>query len=438
MRKTKIAVWIILTPITAIVLLLGYQLLVNAIDIEPPDTADLEIDEVDVPDEQNAFVYFMEAADQLYWPTNGMSHIEIAEDADLLAAVAQSNRVAFVLVDQGNACDHFQPPAVTSIAYTFPHLQPLLKLGRTLRLKCLHEIETGQIGAASSTALALTRFGWLVQDGSRTVIDYLVGVAIQGMGVASAETLMREQSLTTESLFALSRALASYKPSRQGLQRAFKGEYHFAVMATDEILSGQAGVEDIFLMDRYRGVSFLQRRLLQRNRTLALYAGFFRQMIAQAGKPYKDIERMDASGTVTSPSHLIGLFMGSNPIGRILYQLLVPGLDGVHKRRCHLETQVSCTRVLGACLAYAQETGRWPDTLAQLVPAYLDAIPRDPWDGEPLRYDPDKAIIYAVGIDLLDSGGSTEITDPAYKSATQPVRDHAQDIVFELDSPDAQ
>jgi hypothetical protein len=49
-----------------------------------------------------------------------------------------------------------------------------------------------------------------------------------------------------------------------------------------------------------------------------------------------------------------------------------------------------------------------PATLQELVPAYLDAVPADPFDGRPIRYNrlPKGYLIYSVGEDGVDNGGA--------------------------------
>jgi hypothetical protein len=51
--------------------------------------------------------------------------------------------------------------------------------------------------------------------------------------------------------------------------------------------------------------------------------------------------------------------------------------------------------------------GDWPRALADLVPAYLPAVPLDPFDGQPLRYrrTDGGAVVYSVGEDGRDDGG---------------------------------
>jgi hypothetical protein len=59
------------------------------------------------------------------------------------------------------------------------------------------------------------------------------------------------------------------------------------------------------------------------------------------------------------------------------------------------------------------ERGRWPESLEELVPAYLRAVPLDPFDGRPLRFRrlADGVVVYSVGPDGTDDGGEV-LNDP--------------------------
>jgi hypothetical protein len=54
-----------------------------------------------------------------------------------------------------------------------------------------------------------------------------------------------------------------------------------------------------------------------------------------------------------------------------------------------------------------QEHGRYPERLSDLVPQYLPAVPKDPFDGKPLRYRLDRNgfRVWSIGKDLKDNGG---------------------------------
>jgi hypothetical protein len=58
---------------------------------------------------------------------------------------------------------------------------------------------------------------------------------------------------------------------------------------------------------------------------------------------------------------------------------------------------------------FQKNTGRWPDTLNELAPAYFDAVPKDPYDGHPLRYkkgNDETFRLYSVGEDGVDGEGT--------------------------------
>jgi hypothetical protein len=64
--------------------------------------------------------------------------------------------------------------------------------------------------------------------------------------------------------------------------------------------------------------------------------------------------------------------------------------------------------LLLACRAYEEATGHLPETLEELVPDYLPAIPRDPFDGQPFRYSAERRLVYSVGENLADDGGTND------------------------------
>jgi hypothetical protein len=65
-------------------------------------------------------------------------------------------------------------------------------------------------------------------------------------------------------------------------------------------------------------------------------------------------------------------------------------------------------RLVAACRIYELRHGRLPETLDTLVPELLETVPRDPYDGKPFPYVRDQALVYSIGGDLKDSGGTVE------------------------------
>ena len=69
----------------------------------------------------------------------------------------------------------------------------------------------------------------------------------------------------------------------------------------------------------------------------------------------------------------------------------------------HLRT----AQVALALQRYRLAAGALPDKMADLVPAYLETVPRDPFDGNDLRYKKLNTgfVVYSIGEDLSDDGG---------------------------------
>lgn len=71
--------------------------------------------------------------------------------------------------------------------------------------------------------------------------------------------------------------------------------------------------------------------------------------------------------------------------------------------------RLNATLVVIAAELYKRRTGAYPDTLNQLVPAFLPAIPLDRFDGQPLRYArtaDGRFKLWSVGSDLDDDSGA--------------------------------
>lgn len=86
--------------------------------------------------------------------------------------------------------------------------------------------------------------------------------------------------------------------------------------------------------------------------------------------------------------------------------LLYPATRAVLEKVDIAKAHSNATQLSFALHAYYLENGELPTQLNDLVPDYLPKIPSDPFDGEPMRYSKDKGILYSVGNDFVDQGGS--------------------------------
>ncbi|MCC5850771.1 MAG: hypothetical protein JJU29_22000 [Verrucomicrobia bacterium] len=120
-----------------------------------------------------------------------------------------------------------------------------------------------------------------------------------------------------------------------------------------------------------------------------------------------------------------------NITGKKTIMALLPGLDGFVNQAFRQQAENRATILVTALQLHLREQGELPQSLQDLVPAYLAEIPEDPYDGQPFRYDRDKAIVYAIGENLVDNGGSTKMRG----SPRTPSRSGAEDFVFGILAP---
>jgi hypothetical protein len=96
------------------------------------------------------------------------------------------------------------------------------------------------------------------------------------------------------------------------------------------------------------------------------------------------------------------------PKEAIMTRLLVPPLDKVGDAGRRKQAYVRSLTAALAAERYRRAQGHWPATLDALVPDLLPEVPRDPYDGNPLRYRrlADGVVIYSISRDHIDDGGT--------------------------------
>lgn len=91
----------------------------------------------------------------------------------------------------------------------------------------------------------------------------------------------------------------------------------------------------------------------------------------------------------------------------LLTSLMEPTMTNLFEVLGREEAQDECARAAVAMTRYRLDHGKLPSRLYELVPKYLEAIPADPFNGQPVRLvvKKDQWIIYSVGPDGVDDAG---------------------------------
>lgn len=431
MKRTVI---ILLVLIALLVLVMVGALLFAGRDIAPPNTSDLVPDRPEVADVDNAFTYFTEAIAAADWPEADELLYEILDDkksdpayvADLLSR----NRETLELIERGLACHICQCPEVRTIAESSDYLQYWRRLSNLLVLRVRHDREAGRWADATIRCCQLLRMGNLVHKDAVSTLHSFVGIAMFGQGFALAHDLAASADMPKDELDQLSETLTQLGPLDRGLAQAAKGEYQIMANESDNLwqdsqLGGAAGAGN-------HPSSLRPYYLLQPNKTRQMLANCQRNLIKNAAIPATERMLIDVEALTGYKDNRAAFVLAPNPIGRMLVALLVPSRDTFLAAHTRVQSELAAIRLVVACRRYEIDHGELPPALDALVSDYLDAVPSDPFDGKPFRYDRERAVVYSIGADLIDGGGSQRPLSDTLNLDGTPYRWAAEDAVFPI------
>jgi hypothetical protein len=229
----------------------------------------------------------------------------------------------------------------------------------------------------------------------------------------------------------LSTALAELKPLDYGLANAIRIEYSMAFSAIDEI-SNSINIGNINTLTGGSTPKLLQRRRMpkyffQPNKTKAVFAKTYSRIILSTSQVYADVDLSGIEDFGRERNKFL-FFIKPNAVGKIIYNIMVPAFSEMLEKKCRTESMITAARLVTKLRIYEIKNGALPGNLNLLVPEYFKEVPIDIYDGKPFRYDSTNAIVYSVGRDLKDSGGSTNLV----KSSNYRRRGNREDRVFSI------
>jgi len=110
-------------------------------------------------------------------------------------------------------------------------------------------------------------------------------------------------------------------------------------------------------------------------------------------------------------------YAATNPANRNIGAvglLLLVNAEKAHQAARRSQALSRCMVTTLAVERYRRANGRWPDTLGDLCPMYLAAMPDDPYGKGPVRYRrvDDGVVIYSLGVSGIDHDGRVDHKKP--------------------------
>lgn len=408
-------------------------------DSAPPDVSDFRVERVTVPEEQNAFVVYKQAyaASTLEEENDAeilKENVPEIQDEEAVETLLERNQEMMRLLTVGNQKERCQFPEVNSFKDLIPEATGFLQIAKFLHLKVRFELAQGEIDQATETLLTLLKFGDPILEAPESLIQYLVGVAIFAHAYEAGEAVVKNPDCSTETLSRIGRTLSDTGDFTPGLIRAIKMEFKvvsnqlqdFSEMTIDELsqLSGSSAPS-------FLGKVSVPDYLFQPHRTREIFATEYRKLIRSAPQVYVESEVTDVEWLYGKDQ--IKRRLGNNAIGLIFVNIMLPSMDRLLVTKYKSECRRVVLQLQVGLRQFQIEKGSFPQTLEALVPGYLPVIPTDPFDGQPLRYDPERKLIYSVGENGTDEGGSDILLKGGDKDPVSKKRWNAEDVVYTIE-----
>jgi hypothetical protein len=200
-------------------------------------------------------------------------------------------------------------------------------------------------------------------------------------------------------------------------------EYAFAVGAERGACNG---IHDVVINDPHRLNIFSGENAESTKRFIGLYpVGWFYQSKARTNRFFDEsLARVDVQAhrlyaERPVPSDATSSAPLTEKLRFMLFFLFTPALRELEKKFVQLASITAEARLACALERSRLAHGHYPEKLAELAPEFIPSVPAEVVNGEPYRYrrtDDDNFVLYSVGTDLRDDGGTI---DPKLSASKQ-------------------
>jgi len=241
------------------------------------------------------------------------------------------------------------------------------------------------------TSLSLAR-----SVGTPLIFHRLIHIAVRALTYNNLERILNRIQLTEEQLMKLSSWIEEVG-NDEGYKRALIGENCIGLNTF------QAPIHDI-VNQTESGKGFLLILTLRKilglhDRETMAYINIIQDYINTVELPHH--KRLAAFDSIQKA-------VDGGERGGMLTRMLMPAFGHIMQIEIRHLAHLRTTQTALAIERYRLTEGRLPQSLDNLIPAYMEAVPTDPFDGQNLKYRMLETgfVVYSVGEDLTDEGGA--------------------------------
>ncbi|MFI4862450.1 MAG: hypothetical protein ACIAXF_17425 [Phycisphaerales bacterium JB063] len=319
--------------------------------------------------------------------------------------------------------------AETVLSVYLPHLGYHRELARALQARIYDRADSGQPVAAVADILALRRLAAL-QRHDPTLIGAIVAISIDALILESIKHLLDIGVLDEDALNHLvdewDNRVALVPMSEQMnigerctgidlMQHLWMGRLGWFRVTegfdddADDLLSRgfQSSLFDINQALLTLNHHYDREVQLMRIDDFATFQRFRERWEAEYDLDIRELRDNEAELAATLAR--VGLTRQGRTefLTKMFINIMMPALGAARRTEFRYNTHQYAVYLAIQCERYRLATGGIPASLDALVPDYLDEVPIDPIDGQPMRYRTTDAgfVVYSIGTDLEDNGG---------------------------------
>jgi hypothetical protein len=286
-----------------------------------------------------------------------------------------------------------------------PHGTLLLDLsGYRFATKLLHldtrlKLIDGDVAAAADNLeLAINVAGAL--DTHPTVTGQLVQIAAQAVSGSAVECILGTGEVDAATLKLWQERFSSMAAQDDQFRGALLGERAAFVQILEMLANGEMPVKQggngIVSFQGSGTFGLLPEFFFRKNQLRG--AKLLTQVLEASDEPLRQIElamQVESKTEELSRFYFLVKTFAADVLGRAC------------ELRLLLNSYLECTAVGLAAERYRLDEGSFPESLDDLVPKYLAAVPIDPFDGQPLKYIRIEGgvEVYTIAADREDNGG---------------------------------
>jgi hypothetical protein len=364
--------------------------------------ADIEAARAVLPDDKNSALVMgkVVAALPARWPTDPVNdrldrfkdlppNVRMdAEDADYLRETLKSledaRRDARKVADMPNG--RYPITYQRNILNTLlPHVDPVRKVFYLLQLELTVQAQDGDLAGALRSCRAMLNAARSLGD-EPFLVTQLVRMAGIGITVRAVERVLAQGEPEPEELLQLqndmqeeerfSRFLVCIRGERAGMHELFDA------LECGDVTMAEVGGSRASWWESATAFTVQHYVRSQHPTMLALWTEGI------------DIAARPAHERAVPMAQLTSKVQNEGPLVRLFW----PAITKIEEAARRTDGDLRCGIVALAVERYRHQHGRFPETLQQLVPDFLPAVPLDAQDGQPLRYQrlADRVVIYSL------------------------------------------